>query len=411
MEEVSLIPDPMLNTSHNYSSKEAWSLPYTAAESALIILAVLTIILSSVIGNALVVLAICTSQALRAPQNLFLVSLASADILVSTLIIPFSLANEVMGYWHFGSIWCSLYLALDILFCTSSIVHLCAISLDRYWSVTKAITYSLQRTRKRIKSMIATIWVLSAIISFPPLVTSTHRDWECLLNDDTWYVLASCTISFFAPCMIMILVYCRIYQVAKQKTSVVFAAKNSTAGHSHRSGSCWANSRHNTQLASSHNSNSNQPQGEQGDTDLEDSTCSNQQPRPPQVSGQRRPEECKGDRKRLFWVLSRRAGEQRREQSISLSKTRLAQIREKRFTFVLAVVIGGFIICWFPFFFTYSLDSVCRESCNVSKPLFNFFFWVGYCNSSLNPIIYTVFNRDFRKAFNRILCHPRQRTL
>jgi len=95
------------------------------------------LILFTIVGNVLVVIAVLTSRALKPPQNLFLVSLASADILVATLIIPFSLANELMGYWFFGKVWCDIYLALDVLFCTSSIVHLCAISLDRYWSVTQ----------------------------------------------------------------------------------------------------------------------------------------------------------------------------------------------------------------------------------------------------------------------------------
>ncbi|XP_053480032.1 alpha-2B adrenergic receptor-like [Ictalurus furcatus] len=78
--------------------------------------------------------------------------------------------------------------------------------------------------------------------------------------------------------------------------------------------------------------------------------------------------------------------------------------REKRFTFVLAVVIGVFVVCWFPFFFSYSLQAVCPETCTLPKPVFTFFFWIGYCNSCLNPVIYTIFNKDFRRAFKKILC-------
>ena len=96
------------------------------------------LILLTVFGNVLVVIAVFTSRALRAPQNLFLVSLASADILVATLVMPFSLANELMGNWYFGKVWCEIYLALDVLFCTASIAHLCAISLDRYWSYSQS---------------------------------------------------------------------------------------------------------------------------------------------------------------------------------------------------------------------------------------------------------------------------------
>ncbi len=69
------------------------------------------LILFTIVGNVLVVIAVLTSRALKPPQNLFLVSLASADILVATLIIPFSLANELMGYWFFGKVWCDIYLA------------------------------------------------------------------------------------------------------------------------------------------------------------------------------------------------------------------------------------------------------------------------------------------------------------
>uniref|UniRef100_A0A2K6A4B5 Adrenoceptor alpha 2C n=1 Tax=Mandrillus leucophaeus TaxID=9568 RepID=A0A2K6A4B5_MANLE len=181
------------------------------------------LIVFTVVGNVLVVIAVLTSRALRAPQNLFLVSLASADILVATLVMPFSLANELMAYWYFGQVWCGVYLALDVLFCTSSIVHLCAISLDRYWSVTQAVEYNLKRTPRRVKATIVAVWLISAVISFPPLV-SLYRQPDgaaypqCGLNDETWYILSSCIGSFFAPCLIMGLVYARIYRVAKLRT-------------------------------------------------------------------------------------------------------------------------------------------------------------------------------------------------
>lgn len=30
--------------------------------------------------------------------------------------------------------------------------------------------------------------------------------------------------------------------------------------------------------------------------------------------------------------------------------------------------------------------------------------WLGYVNSSLNPLIYTIFNAEYRKAFKKLLC-------
>uniref|UniRef100_A0A673L6Z9 Alpha-2Db adrenergic receptor-like n=2 Tax=Sinocyclocheilus rhinocerous TaxID=307959 RepID=A0A673L6Z9_9TELE len=252
--------------------------PHTQYAAMLIILVVTVIILVTIVGNVLVVVAVFTSRALRAPQNLFLVSLASADILVATLVIPFSLANEVMGYWYFGSTWCAFYLALDVLFCTSSIVHLCAISLDRYWSVTKAVSYNLKRTPRRIKFMITVVWVISAVISFPPLLMTKHDELECLLNNETWYILSSCMVSFFAPGLIMILVYCKIYRVAKQRASTVFVAKNGMERQPSQSETCFVRKgKSEMESPSSHSSGSRERKGELDDIDLEESSISKRQ--------------------------------------------------------------------------------------------------------------------------------------
>ncbi|XP_068128931.1 alpha-2Db adrenergic receptor-like [Hyperolius riggenbachi] len=402
MEFTTLASTVVYNDSGNSSHQELKIWPYAAWECALIIIAVGSMIVSTVVGNILVVLAIFTSRALRAPQNLFLVSLASADILVGALIIPFSLAKEVMGYWHFGSIWCSMYLALDILFCTSSIVHLCAISMDRYWSVTKAVSYNQRRTPKRIKSMIAAIWVVSAIISFPPILkTNSHKENKCDLNDDTWYVLFSCTVSFFLPCIIMILLYCRIYRVAKHRANTVSHLRNGLPDSANAPpNACYI------QECSEHHPPHNHQDADE--MDLEESSSSTH--RFSDSAHHNMVDEANNAKaKRLSWGVNR--GQPSRDRSISITQTRLAQLREKRLTFVLAVVIGGFVICWFPFFFTYSLESICKGRCGISDALFNFFFWIGYCNSSLNPVIYTVFNRDFRKAFRKLLLRSSKRTM
>ncbi|NXF92521.1 ADA2B protein, partial [Eubucco bourcierii] len=296
---------------------------YSPQAAAAIAAAISLLVLFTVAGNSLVIMAVLSSRSLRAPQNLFLVSLAAADILVATLIIPFSLANELLGYWYFQRAWCQLYLALDVLFCTSSIVHLCAISLDRYWSVSRALAYGAKRTPRRVKCSILLVWTIAAIISLPPLLYEGEQKAapgqrpQCRLNEEAWYVLSSSVASFFAPCLIMVLVYLRIYLIAKRRHRARAAATAlPTAGG-------------------------------------------------PAASARPR--------------TSRPAalGAWRRKAQLS---------REKRFTFVLAVVIGVFVLCWFPFFFLYSLGALCAR-CKVPHGVFQFFFWVGYCNSCLNPLI------------------------
>nr|CAI5827974.1 unnamed protein product [Callosobruchus analis] len=58
-----------------------------------------------VVGNMLVIIAITTEKALKNIQNWFIASLAVADFFLGLVIMPFSLANELMGYWIFGLWW------------------------------------------------------------------------------------------------------------------------------------------------------------------------------------------------------------------------------------------------------------------------------------------------------------------
>ncbi|KAM7009357.1 alpha-2C adrenergic receptor [Tautogolabrus adspersus] len=407
------------------------------------------LILFTIVGNVLVVIAVLTSTALKPPQNLFLVSLASADILVATLVMPFSLANELMGYWFFGKIWCDIYLALDVLFCTSSIVHLCAISLDRYWSVTQAVEYNLKRTPKRVKFMIVVVWLISAVISFPPLISMDRSNNEsspqCFLNDETWYILYSSIGSFFAPCVIMILVYVRIYQVAKTRTRTMSEKKRDVdsplkngidQAEPGRGGSLKSNRTGSMREQECENGYCQEPETQSSlpnevkhlpthhNDYFEDSSSSDEKPKKG-FSFSKHQHDNKKDRKssRKSSSASKYSSRKSRASSKSLelfssrckrrstiNGKKVSAAREKRFTFVLAVVMGVFVVCWFPFFFSYSLYGVCRELCKIPETLFKFFFWIGYCNSSLNPVIYTIFNQDFRRAFHKILCKSWKRS-
>ncbi|XP_018606389.1 alpha-2B adrenergic receptor-like [Scleropages formosus] len=474
--------------------------PYSPEATAAFATAITVMMIFTIFGNILVIIAVLTSRSLRGPQNLFLVSLAAADILVATLVIPFSLANELMGYWYFRAAWCEIYLALDVLFCTSSIVHLCAISLDRYLSVSQAVKYSARRTPGRIKAAILVVWLISAVISFPPLLSmnKSQDGQRCQLNDERWYILYSTIGSFFAPCLIMILVYVRIYQIAKRHTrcppgeprkngrlAPTLPAKlqgrqrgsgdggsapsykrtvprppslSVPAPPGTRQAKPSVNSCDQLQPPSPHaaptptttpspipghvpvlspaSSVLEQPQDAFGHqegkrprraennnrnssssgSDMEKvSELVDQGPsRAARLSGGGVLPPPSAQQSRDMIVTSRGtvlvAQRVRAESTPNTARRKALVNREKRLTFVLAVVIGVFVVCWFPFFFSYSLQAICPQACTLPDPLFKFFFWIGYCNSSLNPLIYTIFNKDFRRAFKKILYRNRKDT-
>ena len=99
---------------------------------------------------------------------------------------------------------------------------------------------------------------------------------------------------------------------------------------------------------------------------------------------------------KLFWTLV--CGQERR------AKERLEQKRERKAARTLAVITGSFVMCWLPFFIVALVCPFCAERCLEIPPLvLSVIGWLGYLNSLLNPIIYTVFNPDFRSAFRKIL--------
>ncbi|KAL1266233.1 hypothetical protein QQF64_001908 [Cirrhinus molitorella] len=184
------VPETSTNLSSEVKACSSIS-SYSVVATAVFATVMTLIILFTIFGNILVIIAVLTCRSLGGPHNLFLVSLAAADILVATLIIPISLSSELMGYWYFEWFWCEIHLALDVLFCTSSIIHLCAISLDRYLSISRPVQYMTQRTPRKIKGAIVVVWLVSAVISFPPLVymnkTPQMKDkgyLQCKLNED-----------------------------------------------------------------------------------------------------------------------------------------------------------------------------------------------------------------------------------
>lgn len=82
-----------------------YSLPHIVFASIVVTLLMIVII----VGNMLVIIAIITEKSLKNIQNWFIASLAVADFFLGLVIMPFSLANELMGYWIFGPWWCDIH--------------------------------------------------------------------------------------------------------------------------------------------------------------------------------------------------------------------------------------------------------------------------------------------------------------
>ncbi|XP_065364626.1 tyramine receptor 1 [Calliphora vicina] len=172
-------------------------------------------IVITIIGNTLVILAVITTRRLKTVTNCFVMSLAVADLLVGIFVMPPAVAVHLIGSWQLGWVLCDIWISLDVLLCTASILSLCAISVDRYLAVTQPLTYSRKRRSKRLALiMILIVWVLALAITCPPILgwyEPGRRDLnECRYNQNEGYVIFSAMGSFFIPMAVMIYVYARI---------------------------------------------------------------------------------------------------------------------------------------------------------------------------------------------------------
>lgn len=79
-----------------------------------------------------------------------------------------------------------------------------------------------------------------------------------------------------------------------------------------------------------------------------------------------------------------------------------AVANEQKASKVLGLVFFAFVICWTPFFILNIYFAAC-PTCHVNDHVANVCLWLGYVSSTINPIIYTIFNRTFKAAFIKIL--------
>ncbi|KAK1332356.1 hypothetical protein QTO34_007029 [Cnephaeus nilssonii] len=75
--------------------------------------------------------------------------------------------------------------------------------------------------------------------------------------------------------------------------------------------------------------------------------------------------------------------------------------RERKAAKQLGFIMAAFILCWIPYFIFFMVIAFCKSCCNEHVHMFT--IWLGYINSTLNPLIYPLCNENFKKTFKKIL--------
>ncbi|KAG9465190.1 muscarinic acetylcholine receptor M2 [Eleutherodactylus coqui] len=200
--------------------------PYKTVEVVFIVIVAGSLSLVTVIGNILVMVSIKVNRHLQTVNNYFLFSLACADLIIGVFSMNLYTLYTVIGYWPLGPVVCDLYLALDYVVSNASVMNLLIISFDRYFCVTKPLTYPVRRTTKMAGMMIAAAWVLSFILWAPAILFwqfivggRTVKEGDCYIQffSNAAVTFGTAIAAFYLPVIIMTILYWQISRASKSR--------------------------------------------------------------------------------------------------------------------------------------------------------------------------------------------------
>ncbi|XP_061910115.1 muscarinic acetylcholine receptor M4 isoform X1 [Entelurus aequoreus] len=202
--------------------------PYKAFEMFFIALVTGSLSLVTVTGNILVMLSIKVNRHLQTVNNYFLFSLACADLIIGAFSMNLYTVYIIVGYWPLGPVVCDLWLALDYVVSNASVMNLLIISFDRYFCVTKPLTYPTRRTTKLAGLMIAAAWILSFILWAPAILfwqfiveQRTVPPGECYIQflSNPAVTFGTAIAAFYLPVIIMTVLYIHISLASRSRVS------------------------------------------------------------------------------------------------------------------------------------------------------------------------------------------------
>ncbi|EDW00637.1 muscarinic acetylcholine receptor DM1 isoform X2 [Drosophila grimshawi] len=219
--------DPYGNQTNGTLGFETKGPRYSLA--SMVVMGFVAAILSAVTvaGNVMVMISFKIDKQLQTISNYFLFSLAIADFAIGAISMPLFAVTTILGYWPLGPRICDTWLALDYLASNASVLNLLIISFDRYFSVTRPLTYRAKRTTNKAAVMIGAAWGVSLLL-WPPWIYSwpyiegkrTVPKDECyiqFIETNQYITFGTALAAFYFPVTIMCFLYFRIWRETKKR--------------------------------------------------------------------------------------------------------------------------------------------------------------------------------------------------
>ncbi|CAB3408592.1 unnamed protein product [Caenorhabditis bovis] len=308
---------------------------------ALFCIPAVIIILLTVFGNLLVLF--FKARVGRTNTTLLVWNLGLTDFLVGVIVLPMGAVHLIYRRWIFGRFLCRLWVAADVTFCTCSVVTICVISVDRYLAVTRPLRYKSIVTKTKVIIVMTTIWMFSSSILLTTVrweQPECYDDSICFAGNEIRYLAHSVVFAFFLPASVTLTLYWCIYKLARNRQKALDRGFLMILGQN---------------------------------MNFLTNTLSQQTT--------------------LRVHFGKTNGMVEHQRRVLRTHERIAK--------TLGVVSCSFLFCWLPFFSLYLTNYKC-SGCIPSIAI-DIASWLGYCNSMLNPIIYSFTVKEFKRSAFRLV--------
>ncbi|XP_056405255.1 histamine H3 receptor isoform X2 [Hyla sarda] len=391
----------MASTQQTWHLNDSWrsnggtaALPGNFAFTWTVVLAVLMgiLIVSTVLGNALVMLAFVVDSSLRTQNNYFLLNLAISDFLVGALCIPLYVPYVLTGRWSFGRSVCKLWL----------------------------VSYRAQQSNsKHAVLKMSMVWLLAFLLYGPAIITWEYIAGKTIIPEGecfaeffyNWYFLITAsTIEFFTPFISVtffnVCIYLNIQKRTRARLDLMQEAHSQTTTDNQRVMvepirsnylKCWKSAQKGSKARNADKATFKETEAEI----LE------------RVKGAKRASlngssmtvlgKSKSSRRSFTESGSTPSLEKRMRMVSQGIAQRFRLSRDKKIAKSLAVIVCVFGLCWAPYTLLMIIRAACRGHC-IPQYWYEASFWLLWVNSAVNPILYPLCHYSFKRAFKKILC-------
>ncbi|XP_047361890.1 5-hydroxytryptamine receptor 1D-like isoform X2 [Vespa velutina] len=348
------------NTS--YTNYNQLNLPYTVCE--------ILVAICAVFGNGLVIIVFGKEKKLRRRTNYYIISLATADLLVGLFAIPFAILASIVS--------------VLVVLCTISIFCLVAVSVDRYWAILHPMGYSRTVRTKTAIGIICVCWITGTLVGFLPLFgwnAGKKSDEKCIFTQvmDYDYLVFLYFATIIFPALLIVAFYALIYRVVvKQEKSPFLDSRVKTERRTSK------DAKYRSRLLDGKTRST-------GCFQLQQIVTMNPGRRTGSISG------LAGGTTSATGVtgsgLAGGGGGGNHHTTGTMQRFK----RDVKATQNLSHIVIFFIICWFPLYTINCVMAFCPR-CQVNEFFMNLCIILSHLNSVGNPLLYAYHLKDFREA-------------